>query len=49
MLKLYLALITKLNTSWTVAGSIRYRLKNETTARRVKSVFDIVEAILAQK
>ena len=36
-------------SSWTVAGSIRYRLKNETTARRVKSVFDSVEAILAQK
>ena len=35
-------------SSWTVAGNLRYRLKNETTVRRVKSVFDSVEAILAQ-
>ena len=36
-------------SSWTVAGSIRFRLKNETTVRRVKSVYDSVDIILARK
>ena len=34
---------------WSVAGSLRFRLKNETVVRKVKSVFDSVESILRKK
>ena len=34
---------------WSVAGNLRYRLKNDTTVRKVKSVFSSVDSILANR
>ena len=34
---------------WSVAGNLRYRLKNDTVVRKVKSVFSSVDSILANK